>query len=81
MHILGIENRTENWKTAVYFSPLFAGNSNRLAERLGATPLSASDDVVLELFWKGMRDDLYGRKIKKKVGQTSACGPLQPDVP
>ena len=69
MHILGIENRTENWKTAVYFSPLFAGNSNRLAERLGATPPPPSDGVVLELFWKGMRDHLYDRKMKKRFAK------------
>ena len=69
MHILGIENRTENWKTAVYFSPLFLGNSNRLADRLGATPLLPSDDVTLELFWKGMRDHLYKRGIKKRFAK------------
>ena len=69
MQILGIENRTENWKTAVYFSPLFAGNSSRLAERLGATPLAPSDDVVLELFWTGMRDHLNGRNMKKRMAK------------
>jgi len=66
MHILGIKNRTEDWKTAVYFSPLFGGNSNGLAERLGETPRPRPEDVILELFWKGMRDHLYARRIKKR---------------
>lgn len=65
MDILGIENRTENWKTAVYFSPLFGGRSNRLAERLGETPSPLPEHVTLELFWKGMRDYLY---VLKKTG-------------
>ena len=69
MPILGIENRTENWKTAVHFSPLFIGNSNRLAERLGVTPLPASEDVKLELFWTGMRDHLNGRKMNKRIAK------------
>jgi len=36
--ILGIENRIENWKTTIYFSPMFGGKSHRLTEMLGATP-------------------------------------------
>ncbi|MXX17995.1 MAG: hypothetical protein F4X03_10635 [Dehalococcoidia bacterium] len=60
MAILGITNRTENWKTAQHFAPLFGANSVRLARRLLAhddqrTALR-SGDVRLELFWCGMRD-------------------------
>ena len=33
--ILGIENRTENWRTTVYFSPMFSGKSYKFAEVLG----------------------------------------------
>ena len=62
MTVLGIENRTENWKTAVYFSPLFGGKSYRLAERLGAEPRPQPVEVRLELFWRGMRDLLHQRK-------------------
>ena len=54
--ILGIENRTENWKTAVHFSPLFHGKCGRFAEKLGAIPVPESGDIKIELFWKGMRD-------------------------
>ena len=71
MAILGIPNRTENWKTAVYFSPLFGGKSIRLAERLGESPKPQSGEVKLELFWKGMRDHLYDRK-KNKISAKQA---------
>ena len=50
MGILGIENRTENWKTARYFASLFGEKAIHLSERLG------EDRVRLELFWTGMRD-------------------------
>ena len=64
--ILGIENRTENWKTAVYFSPMFGGNSQRLAEMLGATPELPPDEVRLELFWKGIRDYRYREGLSRR---------------
>ena len=57
MAILGIENRTENWKTAQVFAPFFenACLCRHFAERLG---VSIPDDanVSLELFWYGIRD-------------------------
>ena len=64
--ILGIENRTENWKTTVYFSPLFGGKSQRLAEMLGATPGLPPDEVRLELFWKGIRDYRYQEALSRR---------------
>ena len=67
MTVLGIENRTENWKTAVYFSPLFGGESYHLAERLGAEPTLGPGDVRLELYWRGMRDLLHQRQIQRKT--------------
>ena len=69
MPILDITNRTENWKTAVYFSPLFNGNGARLAERLGEFPKPQSGGVNLELFWRGMRDFLYRTRVKKQSAQ------------
>ena len=59
MGILKIENRTENWKTAYVFAPLFrdAGGRNRLAERLLGKPVESK--VSLELFWFGMRDYVH----------------------
>ena len=65
MTVLGIENRTENWKTAVHFSPLFGGHSCQLAERLGAEPRPKPGEVRLELFWRGMRDFAHQRKWKR----------------
>ena len=70
MGILGIRNRTENWKTAQSFAPFFECNSARirLAKRL-LKPLGKSDEiqsgaVEIELFWYGMRD--YINQLSKK---------------
>ncbi len=65
MGILGIRNRTENWKTARTFAPFFDDAELRLvlAEKLSEPSDTKPDDVHLELFWKGMRDYLnQGRK-------------------
>ena len=63
MAILGITNRTENWKTARYFAPLFGHGSVRVARRLLGDEEERAKlqpgDVRLELFWYGVRDDLY----------------------
>ena len=61
MSILKIENRTENWKTACVFAPLFraADGRNRLAERLLGKPVKS--EVSLELFWFGMRDYVHAQ--------------------
>ena len=69
MGILGIPNRTENWKTARTFAPFFKSCSARaaLAKRL-LEPLGESQEgtVEIELFWYGIRDyiDLLGKKRK-----------------
>ena len=59
MKILGIRNRTENWKTARLFSPLFGEESICLAKCLGEQTETRPGDVHLELYWKGMRDYLH----------------------
>ena len=68
MAILGITNRTENWKTARHFAPLFGANSVRLARRLLDDDEERAKlqpgDVRLELFWCGMRDHLHGWRAK-----------------
>lgn len=64
MGILGIENRTENWKTASHFIPLM--NINRagaLADRLTPNLPPRSEEPKLELFWKGMRDFIHQSAI------------------
>ena len=65
MGILKIRNRTENWKTAHDFAPLFrdAEGRRRLAERLLGKPVKS--EVSLELFWFGMRD--YGNQLGWKT--------------
>ena len=69
MGILGIKNRTENWKTARTFAPFF-GNQElllRLVQRLGEPSTTKANEVKLELFWKGMRDHLYPRRPSKRA--------------
>ena len=58
MTILGIDNRTENWKTASHFAPLVTSQDRRkaLAVRLGEPNSVDRRSVRLELFWKGVRD-------------------------
>lgn len=53
MGILGIENRTENWKTAQLLRGLSEVN---LARRLGEPDATLADDIRIELFWYGVRD-------------------------
>ena len=61
--ILGICNRTENWKTARHFAPFFGHEAKRLAEYLSGDPVESG--VRLELYWTGMRDFMDGRDEKK----------------
>lgn len=59
MPILGINNRTENWKTASLFAPLLGERRVRLAHLLGEDWQTEPHEVRIELFWKGMRDYLH----------------------
>ena len=60
MGILGIKNRTENWKTAERFSPFFGEKQEAMRIRLAKSLLEETEleplEARLELFWKGMRD-------------------------
>ena len=53
--ILGIVNRTENWKTAQLVGLSDAGKV-ALARNLGEPNITPADDVRIELFWYGVRD-------------------------
>ena len=66
MTILGITNRTENWKTAQKFAPFVRDGNIRLnlARKLGESSDTQQDDVRIELFWYGMRD--YVHKLGKE---------------
>lgn len=60
MGILCIQNRTENWKTALSFSPFFQEESRRhLVQTLALDPDYQPAYSKLELFWRGMRDHLH----------------------
>ena len=79
MGILGIPNRTENWKTAQTFAP-FIGNQfalRLLAERLSGEMPGQEEEVELELFWTGGRDYWYAAKensdIVKPSPESLAC--------
>ncbi len=63
--ILGIENRTENWRTAVYFSPMFRSKSYKFAQMLGASSAFSADQVTIELFWSGIRDYRHREGLTK----------------
>ena len=67
--ILGIENRTENWKTARHFVPLYQNDAARLAfvRRLGEPKETCAGDVRLELYWKGVRDYLHKRGLDSET--------------
>ena len=67
MNILGIVNRTENWKTASSFAPLLPDLGHLLASRLGDQQNTCSGTVRLELYWKGMRDYFHCHGGRKKA--------------
>ena len=73
MGILGIRNRTENWKTAHSFAPFFECDSartslaKRLLDPLGKAHEVQSGTVKIELFWKGVRD--YLQMKERSVGE------------
>lgn len=70
MGILGIRNRTEDWKTAITFAPFFECDSartrlaNRLLEPLGEYHEVQPGTAKIELFWYGMRD--YVHKLRQE---------------
>lgn len=63
--ILGIKNRTENWKTAYEFAPLFRDCEARLGlvnQLLKPYGQEEEGCVSLELYWKGLRDYLHSKR-------------------
>ena len=84
--ILGINNRTENWKTAREFAPLFrcADTRRRLVQRLDKTDDSEASAIHLELFWKGTRDYLHcksdGEREIIRAHLLKCCADMLPDL-
>ena len=73
--ILGIKNRTENWKTARTFARMYPDNVAALANNLlkpyrtnsiSDPPTIQSGEARLELFWKGIRDYLRANKGEQR---------------
>ncbi|NLW91363.1 MAG: hypothetical protein GXY34_07155 [Syntrophomonadaceae bacterium] len=63
MDILGIRNRTENWKTAQTFLKLmYEGKLNSFLGLL-VKDIISEDEIKMELFWKGVRDYRYQEGI------------------
>ena len=78
MGILGIENRTENWKSAQL---LRARSEAGLARRLGEPDVTPADDIRIELFWYGVRDserhlERSERHCEKAVAIYTASSPI-----
>ncbi|MCY4578834.1 MAG: hypothetical protein OXD31_07275 [Chloroflexi bacterium] len=84
--VLGIDNRTENWKTAYEFAPFFrdAEARKRLVGRLDETDYAEADDIHFELFWKGTRDYLHaesnGEKGKSRERLLMYCRDMLPEL-
>ena len=86
--VLGIRNRTENWKTALNFSPLFGegggvGRAKLATRLLQGTSEPELGDVHLELYWKGMRDYMHQEGQKREDYQhdlAARYGRLFPDL-
>jgi len=83
--ILGIENRTENWKTSLYFSPLLRDKNARLrlVRELGESERTRQEDVHIELYWYGIRDHIHqsgGAKESYYSELAERYGCLFPDL-
>ena len=66
MGILGIKNRTENWKTVQHFYGLDDDAKIRLVEQLGEPAGTSAGEIQVELFWYGVRDYLKAKKLPTK---------------
>ena len=64
MGILGIKNRTENWKTVQHFHGLCDVAKVALVRRLGEPEDTAAEEIRIELFWCGMRDYVKEHKVE-----------------
>ena len=66
MGILDITNRTENWKTVQHFHGLSDAAKVRLAQKLGEPIGTRPEEIKIELFWKGVRDQMHQDSWGKK---------------
>ena len=79
--VLGIQNRTENWKTARCLWPFFVDRAVCMARRLGEPRATPTAEVNLELYWKSVRDWCAGRNKPPCEEQlVESCRKLFPDL-
>ena len=64
MGILGINNRTENWKTVQHFHGLPDAAKVGLVRRLGESKDTVAEEISIELFWRGLRDHAYAVRVE-----------------
>lgn len=67
--ILGIDNRTENWRTAWALSPLVENHRARssLVKRLVDPNEQCGESIEFELFWKGVRDYVHEHQDRSEA--------------
>lgn len=74
MGILGIDNRTENWKTVQHFHGLSDAAKVALVRRLGEPEDTAAEEIGIELFWCGMRDYVKEHEIEPShIAKVYSC--------
>ena len=79
--VLGIKNRTENWRTARCLRPFFDDRAVSIAQRLGEPQGTPTAKVSLELYWKGVRDWCAGRNKQQREEQlVGSSRKLFPDL-
>ena len=79
--ILGIESRTENWRTARCFAPLFGKRAYSSRGALGKRRTRIQERFAWELFWKGMRDFCFRMTETEYLAQVaSSYRRLFPDL-
>ena len=68
MGILGIRNRTENWQTVKKFVPFIESDDALavLVATLNEKDRCGSADLLIELFWTGMRDYCHAKRISQE---------------
>ena len=67
MGILGINNRTENWKTVQHFHGLSDAAKVALVRRLEPDETATAKEIRIELFWCGMRDYVYVERRRQNL--------------
>lgn len=79
--VLGIDNRTENWKTARCLRPFFYERAVCIAHKLGEPRATPAAEVSLELYWKGVRDWCKGKNKPEREAQlVGSCRKLFPNL-